>query len=278
MSQFWSGILTSTNASTGIVWSNGTLFHVLHSTGALANALDGTTVQVDGTSIVINGANNLAIGTVPVGSISTVVFPVRASDPGGVQNGQAWYNSTTDFVKVEDSLGSLTIGGLLYSIPHTVSTVGGGTSLSTFGAGPTLPVNSLVAGRTFEVKAHGTISTGLLTTSVVLGLVLVSGTSTVTTLATVLPASGIAGSLNGLPWQIDCLFSIQTSGSGGTFASLITLYADNAAVPNISVGLGGGTGSIDTTQTWRVDCGVQFGTSQTGNGASMDTEFVQILA
>lgn len=237
---------------------------------ALTESSSGLAMMVDGTSIINAGGTIFAVGS--------PVFPVLASDPAIPTQGQAWYNNTTTFAKFSDVVGKITIGGLLYAIPSTFKVSGTGTSLSTFGAGPILPTNSLVTGRTLQIKAHGTYSTGVLTTSVVLGVVLVSGSSTVTILATVLPASGIAGGLAALPWAIDTTIAIQSSGPGGSLNGLITLYADNAAVPNISVGLGGGTEGIDTTQTWRVDCGVIFGTSQAGNAAAMDTEFISLLA
>lgn len=235
--------------------------------------VSGLKANPDGTTITINAGNQLA-------TLPGAVFPVVATDPVSPTNGQAWYNSTSQFNKVQNPTGLLTVGGVLYSIPNSFNISGttAGGALTSFGAGPTIPANTLVAGRVLRIQAHGTYTTGTNPTSVVLGVVLVNGATQVTLLATVLPAAGIPGGLANLPWYFDATMAIQTTGVGGTFNGLIPLFADVASVPNNTVGLGGGTGSIDTTKSWRVDCGVLFGTSQSTNAALLDTEFVYVLA
>lgn len=259
-------------ATVGLFTNSTTGSSTIASTLVLAGPSSGAAVAPTYRQLSTSDITGLA------GSVSTNVFPTVASDPSTPSQGQAWYNSTTSFTRESTSIGLQTLGGLLYTLPASTTVSGSGTSISTFGIGPTLPANSLVAGRTIQQTLQGNYSTGLLNTTVVFWVVFVNGSSTVPIGVGVLPAGGITGGLTALPWIINCLYAQQTTGVGGTFNISLLLSADNAAVPTYVLNIGGGTASIDTTQPWRMDTGVSFGTSQSGNGAALTSDFIQILA
>jgi hypothetical protein len=202
------------------------------------------------------------------GNNSGTVYTATAA-PGAPSDGQVYYNSTQKALVAQVDGMAQVQPGVMFTQTAGVTVANTTTETTLLGGGIgtlTLPVNSLVIGKTVRIRAAGKVST---TGTPTLLFNFKLGATVIVTTGAVATGSGLANA----GWNLDLVMTCRTTGGTGTVIADGTANVSTTVEPLVSTA----TTTIDTTATQAISVTATWGTAAAGNTITCDAFSIEVL-
>lgn len=186
-----------------------------------------------------------------------------AGNPASPAAGDHWYNTTQKSHRVQATIGTVGLTGLLYantSVPGG-NTVANTTSETNFTSSFAIPAGGLTVGKSLQINARGTYGTKS-SSAGTLTLRFKFGSTTIAATAALSPGDG----LSNRGWALNLELTVTAvGGSGNVEAQGVADLATGTAAAIVAEMVNTGTVTVDTTAANTAQLSAQWSTADTGN-------------
>jgi hypothetical protein len=265
-------VVTVSTVASQAMTANQTNYVYLTNTGTVTVNTTGFPAATDivrVATVVASGTNITSITDARLpGNNSGTVYTATAA-PGAPSDGQVYYNSTQKALVAQVDGMAQAQPGVMFTQTAGVTVANTAVETTLLGGGVgtlTLPVNSLVIGKTIRIRAAGKVST---TGTPTLLFNLKLGATVIVTTGAVATGSGLANA----GWNLDLVMTCRTTGGTGTVIADGTANVSTAVEPLVSTA----TTTIDTTATQAISVTATWGTAAAGNTITCDAFSIEVL-